>query len=110
MGQELCEQASWLNRHNPILFSMPQEQFLERYLLTLEAPGLNLGQYDLQVPGCSLPETFGHHLGNLPSHLRVAQDLLICFSKPSCVPGEILLDAGGVGAGQALNQASVEQQ
>src|SRR5581483_9434824 len=36
--------------------------------------------------------------------------LLLLFSKPGCVQGEILLDAGSVGAGQALNQASVEQQ
>src|SRR5262245_5469770 len=104
--QDLRKQACWSNRHDPILFPMPQEQLLERYLLNLEAPGPALGQDDLQVPSRSLPETFGHRLGNFPSHLWIAKALLICSSKPCCVPGEILFDTFGIGAGHALNQAS----
>src|SRR5579863_6777681 len=99
MWQCFCQKMGRSRRQSCFLFSMPQEHLLERYLLNLEAPGLALGKYDLHVPSRSLPEAFGHRLGKWPSHLWIAQDLLICSSKPCCVPSEKLLDAGRIGAG-----------
>src|SRR5579875_244391 len=110
MGQELREQTSWSNRRNPILFSMPQEQLLERHLLDLETPGPGFGHHNLQVPFRSLPETLSHHLGNLSSDLGIAQKVLICFAQPCCISSKVLLVTFGIGTGQALNQASIEQQ
>ncbi len=43
MGQGLREETGWSNWHDPILFSMPQKDLLERYLFNLEAPGPDFG-------------------------------------------------------------------